>query len=141
MKNILILFFTVILLVGCGSTSKVAEFVSTTQAPCRDDKKLNDSNEFTTETVDNIKATVNGDFLTLTYDARVYCNSILATDFSVNGSTINLRLKNNESQKVDCVCIMTVTTVIKNLGKGNYTVNISNYNGALLLGQTSISVN
>lgn len=141
MKNILILFLTAILLVSCGSSSKVAEFVSTTQAPCRDDQKLNDPNEFTTETVDNIKATVNGDILTLTYDARVYCNSIIATDFSVSGSTINLRLKNTESQKVDCVCNMTVTTVIKNLSKGNYNVNISNYNGALLLGQTSVSVN
>lgn len=141
MKKVLILFFASIILVGCGSSSKVAEFVSTSQATCRDDKKLNDPNEFTTETVDNIKASVNGDVLTLTYDARVYCNSILATDFTVSGLTINLRLKNNESQKADCVCIMTVTTVIKNLEKGNYSVNISNYNGGLLLGQASVLVN
>lgn len=140
MKKGLILFFASILLIGCGSSLKVAEFVSTTQAPCRDDKILNDPNEFTSETVENIKANVTGDMLTLTYDARVYCNSILATSFSVSGSTISLRLRNTEAQKVDCVCNMTVTTVIKNLEKGNYTVNISNYNGGLLLGQVAVTV-
>jgi hypothetical protein len=138
MKYILLLFAALII-AGC-SGSKELEFASLNQDPCKNEVKLNNPNEFVGETVENLTVYQQGDQVFASMEVRTYCNARINYDVERNEKEIRLKLFNEGVQSGDCVCIINVTTSLKNVEEGTYNVLVTNRTGNQLLASRNLTV-
>jgi hypothetical protein len=138
MKYILLLL-TALVFIGC-SGSKEIEFGSLNQDPCKNEVKLNSPGEFVGETVENLTVYQQGDQVYASMEVRTYCNARINFDVERNENEIRLKLFNEGAQSGDCVCIMNVTTSMKNIDEGTYNVLVTNRAGNQLLATKNVTV-
>jgi hypothetical protein len=138
MKPILLLLAALIL-AGC-SGSKELETASLNQDPCRNEVKLNNPNEFVGETVENLTVYQQGDQVFASMEVRTYCDARINFDTERNEKEIRLKLFNEGSQSGDCVCIVNVTTSLRNVGEGTFNVMVTNRTGNQLLASRTVTV-
>lgn len=135
-----IVIISSLLLSACSSSKEEIKLGSLDQKPCRSEKQLNTTDEFTGETADNLVLFQQSNLVYASMDIRTYCNAKISFDVQKDGDRIKLRVKNNNSAKDKCVCFTNVTTSIENLQPGSYTVLVTNAAGNQLLTQGSIQV-
>jgi hypothetical protein len=138
MKTVLILL-TALVLIGC-SGSKELEFASLNQDPCKNEVKLNNPNEFVGETVENLTVYQQGDQVYAAMEVRTYCNARINFDVEQVEKEIRLKLFNEGAQSGDCVCIVNVSTSLKNVEEGTYNVLVTNRSGNQLLATRTVTV-
>lgn len=139
------IFFTLVivsslLFSACSSSKEEIKLGSLDQKPCRSEKQLNTSDEFTGETADNLVLFQQSGLIYASMDIRTYCNAKISFDVQKEGDRIKLKVKNNNTATDKCVCFTNVTTSIENLQPGSYTVLVTNAAGNQLLAQGSIQV-
>jgi major membrane immunogen (membrane-anchored lipoprotein) len=129
-----------LLLGACSSSKEEIKLGSLDQKPCRSEKQLNNADEFSGETADNLVLFQQSKLVYASMDVRTYCNARISFDVQKNGDRIKLMVKNNNTASDKCVCFTNVTTSIENLEPGSYTVLVTNGAGDQLLTQGSILV-
>lgn len=139
------IFYTIIIvsslfLSACSSSKQEIKLGTLDQKPCRSEKQLNTTDEFTGETADNLVLFQQSSLVYASMDIRTYCNAKISFDVQKDGDRIKLRVKNNNTATDKCVCFSNVTTSIENLDPGSYTVLVTNAAGNQLLTQGSIQV-
>ena len=97
-KFIFSFLVTALLIAGCSSTKEITTS-SVSQADCQNEKKINNSNEFVSETADNLDVVQKGDIITATLDIETYCNAQLTFDVQQKENEIWLKLKNTSGVK------------------------------------------
>lgn len=133
------LLITALILASCAG-SKQVEFSSLTQDPCKNETTLKSAGEFVGETVENLTVYQQGDQVYASMEVRTYCNARINFDVEKAEGLIRLKLFNAGPQTGDCACIVNVTTSMKNIGEGNYNVQVTNRAGNMLLAQKSLTV-
>ncbi len=140
MKTFYALLVSSLLFAACSSSKEEIKLGSLDQKPCRSEKQLNSTDEFTGETADNLVLFQQSKLVYASMDIRTYCNAKISFGFERNGDRIKLKVKNNNTATDKCVCFTNVTTSIENLEPGSYTVLVTNGAGDQLLTQGSIQV-
>lgn len=140
MKIYYLLLISSLLFAACSSSKEEIMLGSLDQKPCRSEKQINSTDEFTGETADNLVLFQQSKDVYASMDIRAYCNAKISFDVEKNGDRIKLKVKNNSSAADKCVCFSNVTTSIKNLEPGSYTILVTNSEGNQLLTQGSIQV-
>lgn len=139
------IFYTLVmvsslLLSACSSSKEEIKLGSLDQKPCRSEKQLNTTDEFTGETADNLVLFQQSSLVYASMDIRTFCNAKISFDVQKDGDRIKLKVRNNNTATDKCVCFTNVTTSIENLQPGYYTVLVTNAAGNQLLTQGSIQV-
>ena len=140
MKTFYALLVSSLLFAACSSSKEEVSLGSLEQKPCRSEKQLNSTDEFTGETADNLVLFQQSKLVYASMDIRTYCNAKISFDIERNGDRIKLKVKNNNTSTDKCVCFANVTTSIENLEPGSYTILVTNEAGDQLLTQGSIQV-
>jgi hypothetical protein len=140
MKTFYVLLVSSLLFAACSSSKEEIKLGSLDQKPCRSEKQLNSTDEFTGETADNLVLFQQSKLVYASMDIRTYCNAKISFDVDRNGDRIKLKVKNNNTATDKCVCFTNVTTSIENLEPGSYTILVTNGAGDQLLTQGSIQV-
>ena len=90
---------------GCSSTKEISTS-SITQGNCKNQKQINNPNEFVSETAQNLDVVQRGDIITATMDVETYCNAQISFDVVKNENEIRLKLKNESGVKDNCFCMV-----------------------------------
>ncbi len=138
-KKLLVLFTVGVLLAGCSSTKEISTS-SFTQGDCKNQKKIENPNEFVSETAENLDVYQKGDIITATIDIQAYCNAQLSFDVVKKDNEIWLKLKNNSGVKDECVCTKNVSISLANVEPGDYNILVTNLSGSQLLSKTTFTV-
>jgi uncharacterized protein YcfL len=137
--KLILVFLTVgFLLAGCSSTKEITTTV--TQSDCQNERKINNPNEFVSETAQNLDVFQKGDIITATVDIESYCNAQLSFDVVKKENELWLKLKNNSGVKDECVCTKKVSISLANVEAGDYKIVVTNQAGNQLLAQTMFTV-
>ncbi len=139
-KKILVLLTAGVLLAGCSSSKEIATG-SFSQSDCKEERSIDNSDEFVAETADNLIVFQKVDIVTLTVDVETYCNAQLAFDILKKDNEIYLKLKNNSGVKDKCVCKKSLSIDVKNVEPGDYTFYVTNLVGNQLLAKSKFTVN
>lgn len=139
MRYLAILLFTSLILSAC-SGSKNIEVTQVNLEPCKNEVKLNDQNPFYGETVDNFLAYQQGDAVQFTMDVRTYCKTGLTVVTDKQENVIKLKLNNTGQNNSDCTCTVKLSSSMKNLKEGSYTVMVTDISGSKLLAQQQLTV-
>ncbi len=138
-KFIFSFLVTALLIAGCSSTKEITTS-SVSQADCQNEKKINNSNEFVSETADNLDVVQKGDIITATLDIETYCNAQLTFDVQQKENEIWLKLKNTSGLKDECVCTKKTSISLVNVEPADYKIMVTNQSGNQLLAQTTFTV-
>ncbi len=139
MKNLLLLALLALTFSAC-SGSKAIVFNSLVQSPCKEQTKLNNSSEFTGETVSNLLVYQQSDILYASMDVRTYSNARITFTIEKKENQLRMKLQNANNTKDNFVCIINVATSLKNVAPGSYEIMILNSTGNQLLATKRITV-
>jgi|GEM_PF-2084615 len=132
-----------LLILGCGGSKEAQlemKLGNFNVSDCKNVTNISDPAEFMGETADNLIVTGLSKSLAVSFDVRTRCNAQLAADIEQEGSNIKIKLRNMQTQTVDCICFITITTSAINVAPGNYNVMITNSAGNQLLANKTVSV-
>ena len=138
-KKILVLLTIGVLAAGCSSTKEITTS-SLTQGDCKNQKTINNPNEFVSETAENLDVYQKGDLITATIDVDTYCNAQLSFNVVKKDNEIWLKLKNESGVKDKCVCTKNVSISLANVEPGDYNILVTNLSGSQLLSKTTFTV-
>ncbi len=138
-NKILLLISAGLILMSCSSTKEITTS-SFTQSECRNEKTINNSNEFVSETAENLNVFQSGDLVTAAVDIETYCNAQLSFDVTKKDNELWLKLNNSSGVKDSCVCIKNVAIALQNVEPMDYKIFVTNRSGNQLLTQTTFTV-
>lgn len=137
------ILFLSLLVIGCGGSKEAQlemKLGNFNVSDCKNVTNISDPSEFMGETADNLVVTGLSKSFAASFDVRTRCNAQLAVDLEKDGNNIKIKLRNMQTQVVDCICFITVTTSALNVAPGTYNVLITNSTGNQLLANQTVSV-
>ncbi len=137
-RKILMLVSAGLILASCSTTKEITTS-SFTQSECRNEKTISNSNEFVSETAENLNVFQRGDLLTAAVDVETYCNAQLSFDVVKKDNELWLKLKNTSGVKDSCVCVKNVSIELQNVEPMDYKVFVTNLSGSQLLSKTTFT--